>query len=274
MDLLSSVNGLGEFSLIERHKKELNDSIRYASYIQKALLPSQNEIDRYFPQNFILYLPKDVVSGDFYWFYRLKNKILFAVADCTGHGVPGAFMSVLGISILNQIVLSHKNISAGGILDLLREHVMKSLHQTGTSGEQKDGMDIALCILDLSTSQLQFAGAYNPLYLIRKGKLINFPGDRMPIGIDPIEEKPFKNHDIILKNDDMLYLFSDGFADQFGGEKGKKFKYKPFRELLISASKLAIQDQKNVIHQAFHEWKWSHGQVDDILIMGIHYTVQ
>ncbi|MBU8892631.1 MAG: SpoIIE family protein phosphatase [Bacteroidales bacterium] len=274
MDSLSSINEVGEFSLIEKHKKELNDSIHYASYIQKALLPSQKEIDRYFPQNFILYLPKDVVSGDFYWFYRLKNKIVFAVADCTGHGVPGAFMSVLGISILNQIVLSHKNISAGGVLDLLREHVMKSLHQTGSSGEQKDGMDIALGILDLSTNQLQFAGAYNPLYLVRKGHLINFPGDRMPIGIDPLEEKPFKNHDIPLKSNDMLYMFSDGFADQFGGKKGKKFKYKPFRELLVAASELPLKDQKEMINQSFHEWKWSHGQVDDILIIGIRYIAQ
>ena len=272
MDLLSSINKAQEYSLFEKQKKELNDSIRYASYIQKALLPSQKEIDRYFSHNFVLYLPKDVVSGDFYWFYRLKNKVVFSVADCTGHGVPGAFMSVLGISVLNQIVLSHKNILAGGILDLLREHVMKSLHQTGTLGEQKDGMDIALGIIDFTTNQLQFAGAYNPLYLVRNGDLIKYEGDKMPIGIDPVEEKPFENHNISLENDDMLYMFSDGFADQFGGEQGKKFKYRAFRELLIRASELSVTDQKELINQTFSEWKGKESQVDDVLIVGIRHA--
>jgi serine phosphatase RsbU (regulator of sigma subunit) len=272
MDLLSSINEPPEYSLIEKQKKELNDSIRYASYIQKALLPSQKEIDRYFTQNFVLNLPKDVVSGDFYWFYRLKNKIIFSVADCTGHGVPGAFMSVLGISVLNQIVLSYKDISAGGILDLLREHVMKSLHQTGAAGEQKDGMDITLGIIDFATNQLQFAGAYNPLYIVRNGSLIKYDGDKMPIGIDPVEEKPFQNHNILIESDDMLYMFSDGFADQFGGEYGKKFKYRPFRELLIKASVLPIKDQQELINQTFNEWKANESQVDDVLILGIRHV--
>lgn len=271
MNLLSSINKVQEYALIKKQKKELNDSIHYASYIQKALLPTQKEIDRYFSQNFVLYLPKDVVSGDFYWFYRLKNKVVFSVADCTGHGVPGAFMSVLGISALNQIVLSHKNISAGGILDLLREHVMKSLHQTGTAGEQKDGMDIALGIIDFTTNKLQFAGAYNPLYLVRNGKLIQYNGDRMPIGIDPVEEKPFVNHNISLENDDMIYIFSDGFADQFGGEYGKKFKYRPFRELLTSASDLPVKEQHKLIYKTFFDWKGKPSQVDDVLIVGIRY---
>jgi serine phosphatase RsbU (regulator of sigma subunit) len=271
MDLLTSINKMQEYSLIEKQRKELNHSIRYASYIQKALLPSQKEIDRYFSQNLVFYLPKNIVSGDFYWFYRLKDKIVFSAADCTGHGVPGAFMSVLGISVLNQIVLSNKNISAGGILDLLREYVMKSLHQTGTMGEQKDGMDIALGIIDFTTNQLQFAGAYNPLYLIRNGELIKYKGDRMPIGIHPIEEKPFENHNISLENGDMIYMFSDGFVDQFGGEKGKKFKHKAFRELLINASKLPINDQKALIIQTFIKWKGKRDQVDDILIIGIRH---
>ncbi len=274
MDILTSINSVKEYSLIEKQRKELNYSIRYASYIQKALLPSQKEIDRYFPQNLIFYLPKHIVSGDFYWFYRLKNKIVFSVADCTGHGVPGAFMSVLGISVLNQIVLSHKEISAGGILDLLREYVMKSLHQTGSKGEQKDGMDIALGIVDFATNQLQFAGAFNPLYLVRKGELITYKGDRMPIGISPVEEKPFKNHNIPLEHDDMLYMFSDGFADQFGGNEGKKFKYRAFRELLINASSLTINEQKGLILESFMDWKGKQEQVDDVLIVGIRHRAQ
>lgn len=273
MDLLTSIDKEKEDLLIEKQRKELNHSIRYASYIQKALLPSQKEINRYFPQNLVLHLPRNVVSGDFYWFYRLKNKIVFTVADCTGHGVPGAFMSVLGISILNQIVLSYKNISAGGILDLLREYIMKSLHQTGTTGEQKDGMDIALGIIDFSTNQLQFAGAYNPLYIIRNKILHKFKGDRMPIGIDPVEEKPFKNHNIPLENGDMLYMFSDGFVDQFGGKYGKKFKHKAFRELLINASNLKVNDQKELILNTFNDWKGEQEQVDDVLILGIRHLV-
>ncbi len=273
MGSLSNENKAQDYSLLEKQKKELNDSIRYASYIQKALLPSQNEINHHFTHNFILNMPRDVVSGDFYWFYRLKNKIIFTVADCTGHGVPGAFMSVLGISVLNQIVLSHKDISAGSILDLLREYVMKMLHQTGEAEEQKDGMDIALGIIDFSTNEMQFAGAFNPVYIVRNGNLTKLNGDRMPIGIDYIEEKPFKNQTIPLEHDDMLYISSDGYVDQFGGEEGKKFKHKSFNELLIKASNLHVDDQKELLYQKINEWKGNYNQVDDIMVLGIRYVI-
>ncbi len=269
MGILSSKNHQNTNSLIEKRETDLADSIRYASYIQQAMLPSQKELNRHFPQNFVLNLPRDIVSGDFYWIYRSKNKIIFCVADCTGHGIPGAFMSVLGISVLNQIVLSHKNISAGSILDLLREHVMKSMHQTGSMGEQQDGMDIALAILDTTNQQLQFAGAFNPLYIVRKGSLTKYNGDRMPIGIDPLEERPFKNHEISIEPEDMIYLFSDGFVDQFGGDEGKKFKHNTFRELLINASELDINVQKETIYETFMNWKGNHPQVDDVLLLGI-----
>jgi len=274
MDNLSKINKQDSDILSEKHKQELNDSIRYASYIQKALLPSQKEIDRFLPQNFIYYLPKDIVSGDFYWFHQLKNEIAFAAADCTGHGVPGAFMSMLGISVLNQIVLSHKNISAGNILDLLREHIMKSLNQTGASGEMQDGMDIALGIIDVSNNELQFAGAFNPLFHVRKGIITKYEGDRMPIGIDPIEERPFKTHKINLEPEDMLYVFSDGYSDQFGGNEGKKFKIKEFRNLLCNIAELELPDQKQIIHEKFMSWKGEYHQVDDVLIMGIRYLIE
>ncbi len=270
MDLIETKN-IWLNSSLEKHKKELDASIRYASYIQKAMLPSKNDINRLFPNNLLVYLPRDIVSGDFYWVGRQKNRFIFTAADCTGHGVPGAFMSILGISILNQIVLGNKNISAGSILELLREHVMKSLHQTGTIGEQQDGMDIALGIIDTETHTLQFAGAYNPLYLVRSGSLTQLDADRMPIGIDPLEERPFTNREILLDDDDMIYVFSDGFADQFGGPEEKKFKQKGFKELLTEASKFSVSDQQNFITQRFMDWKENTNQMDDVLIFGIRY---
>lgn len=255
----------------DKQKKELEDSILYASYIQKAMLPDKKEISRVFPDNFIFYQPRDVVSGDFYWFYRIRQKVVIAAADCTGHGVPGAFMSVLGISVLNQIILAHKEINAAGVLNQLREHVMKSLHQTGSMGEQKDGMDISLCIIDLEENTLDYAGALNPLYLVRNNNLIEYKPDRMPIGISP-EERSFTNNSISLEKDDMLYLFSDGFPDQFGGNEGNKFKYKAFRELLTQVSSMPAGEQRQVIEQTFTDWRGNMAQIDDVLVLGVRYT--
>ncbi len=252
---------------IERQQKELEERLRYAGSIQSALLSEERSIRKIFPESFILFMPRDIVSGDFYWLYRKKHTIVVVAADCTGHGVPGAFMSILGISFLNEIV--SKNIpKANIILNRLRENIMKSLHQTGEVSKHKDGMDIALCICDLEKMELQFSGAFNPMYLIRNGELTEIRGDKMPIGIAPTEEKSFFNHQLDIRKNDVIYIFSDGFADQFGGPEERKFRYRPFKELLVNIHKQDMVRQKRLLEQKFHRWKGDLEQIDDILIIG------
>lgn len=252
---------------IERQQKELQESLRYASSIQSSLLLEEKSFKKIFPESFILYLPRDIVSGDFYWICRKKHTIVIVAADCTGHGVPGAFMSILGISFLNEIV-SRDIPRANIILNRLRENIMKSLHQTGDIYEHKDGMDIALCICDLEKRKLQFSGAFNPMYLIRNGELNEVRGDKMPIGIAPTEERSFTNHVLDLRKNDLIYIFSDGFADQFGGPEDRKFRYRPFKELLVRIHKQDMGKQKKLLEQKFYNWKGEVDQVDDILIIG------
>ena len=253
-------------------KKELEDSIRYASYIQTAILPPIKNLFKEFPDSFLYFEPKNMVSGDFYWYTRKKDLLYIAVADCTGHGVPGAFMSILGMTFLNEIVNQERIPSASNILNMMREKVMKALHQTGENSEQKDGMDIALCIINTTTNELQYAGAYNPLYIIRDKKLIEIKADRMPIGIHAIEETPFKNNNFNLQSDDQLYLFTDGYVDQFGGPEEKKFKNRRLKKLLIDISEKPMYKQYQILHDTFYDWKESFDQVDDVLIMGIKYS--
>ncbi len=257
---------------ISRQRNELAESIRYASYIQKALLPSADFISRLLPEHFIYFQPKDVVSGDFYWITRKKSETIIAVADCTGHGVPGAFMSILGITVLTEVVNRATYSSAGMILNQMREAIMKALGQTGVEQEQKDGIDMSLCILENTSWNIQFAGAFNPIYIIHRGKLVEVPGDKMPIGVAADEERSFKTHNITLERGDMVYLFSDGFVDQFGGPGGKKFKYQPFRNLLKQVYKLPMEDQKEKLRNAFETWKYGYPQLDDVLIVGYKYS--
>lgn len=255
-----------------KQKKELTQSLKYASYIQKALLPKSPALKRNFPDHFLLFEPRDIVSGDFYWLLRRKELLYFAIGDCTGHGVPGAFLSILGISFLNQIVDRNEKISAAEVLNHLREHIMKALQQTGEEHEQKDGIDMALCVIDSEKSQLQFAGAFNPLYVIKNSnRLIEVPGDKMPIGIAAEVEVAFKNHVVDLKSGDLVYMFSDGFVDQFGGPDGKKYKYRPFRNLLLSICQLPLAEQKNKLLSALENWKGTLPQLDDITVFGFQY---
>ena len=249
----------------------MSDSIQYASYIQSAIMPLSGNLSKIFPESFILFQPKNVVSGDFYWFLKRRNTIIITAADCTGHGVPGAFMSILGMTFINDIINRDCTFTANGILNQLRERVMKALHQTGEGGEQKDGMDIALCIIDKELHELQFAGAFNPLYLFRKDKFIEIKGDRMPIGVHATEEISFTNHVIKLQNNDIIYLFTDGYSDQFGGPKEKKFKYIHFKKLLHDIKDMPMEKQKQTLFDTFTEWKEYRDQVDDILIMGFKY---
>ena len=256
----------------EKQKRELTQSLKYASYIQKALLPNESVIKRHLAEYFLLYVPKDIVSGDFYWISRKNQNIFIAVADCTGHGVPGAFLSILGISFINQIVDRDENVSAAGVLNSLREYIMKSLHQTGEESEQKDGIDMAFCKINMKTGKLQFAGAFNPIYVIKNvNRLVEIPGDKMPIGIAAEEENSFRNHEVKLEEGDLVYLFSDGYVDQFGGPEGKKFKYRPFRNLLLNICKLSMEKQKQALLDNINTWKGDLPQLDDISVLGFKY---
>lgn len=258
--------------IFEKQKRELTESLKYASYIQKALLPTDQLIKRHFPDSFLLYMPRDIVSGDFYWLSRKKNLIYFAMADCTGHGVPGAFLSILGITFLNQVVDRNENQPASSVLNNLREYVMKALRQTGEISEQKDGIDMALCVVDSSRNTLQYAGAFNPMYIVKNtSQLIEIPGDKMPIGVAAEEETSFKNHEMDLNDKDMIYLFTDGYADQFGGQSGKKFKFRPFRNLLLSISSLPVDKQKEELINKHREWRGKMIQLDDISVFGFRY---
>ncbi len=252
---------------IVAQKQEIMDSIHYAQRIQTAILPSEKVIKNVLPEYFILFLPRDIVSGDFYWMTQKDELSIFAAADCTGHGVPGAFMSMLGVSFLNEIISKHGRLKASEMLNYLRELIITTLSQK--ESESKDGMDIALCVLNNKTKELQFAGAFNPLILIRNGELIETKGDRMPIGIYGERETDFTNHKLKVKKGDCLYIFSDGFPDQIGGEKGKKFLSKKFKNFLIENHTLPMKEQHKVLHNRITEWMGHYQQVDDILLIGV-----
>ena len=254
---------------ISKQKKEIIESLEYASLIQTALLPQAALINKALNDSFILYLPKDIVSGDFYWISEHEENILLAAVDCTGHGVPGALMSILGITSLNEIISNIDFIKANRILNQLREKIMKSLHQTGQGNESKDGMDISLCIFNRKPKELQYSGATNSLYYIRQNILHEIKPDKMPIGVSGIEEKSFRNNVVKIKKGDVLYIFTDGFPDQFGGPKEKKFKYKPFKNLLLEIHNKNMKEQKEILLSSFNAWKKDFEQVDDVLVMGV-----
>jgi len=261
---------------LEEQKQSLTDSINYASKIQSAIIPSDELLRHYMPKHFVLFKPRDIVSGDFYWIGAKENKVILAAVDCTGHGVPGAFMSVMGSSQLNEIMGRIQNVQSNDILDELRDLIIISLRQSGRSGEAKDGMDMTLCIFDFKNKTLQFSGAHNPLYLVRDNELIEYKGDKMPIGIHIHAGKPFTKTDISLKKGDAIYLFSDGYADQFGGPRGKKFKYSQFKSLLLEIQDNIMYDQKEILEEKLNDWMMGtdagdeqYEQVDDILVMGI-----
>jgi len=271
-------------------KEQITASIRYASRIQNAILPSNKFIDSIINDYFIFFKPRDIVSGDFYFFEKKENLLYIIAADCTGHGVPGAFMSMLGITYLNSIIndssikiskiqtvskvikkidnLKTKNVDAAYILNNLRKKIKLALGQTGKSIEQKDGMDMALCILNTDTLQMQYAGAHNPLYIAKNNELIEYKADRMPISIH-LKEKPFTNHTIQMEKGDVFYIFSDGFVDQFESDTGEKYKSKRFKKLLLSIKDLDINNQKQKLSDEFDLWKGKQDQIDDVLIIGV-----
>lgn len=255
--------------LITEQKKEITDSIQYASRIQNAMLPPGDYMDKLMPERFIIFMPRDIVSGDYYYITEKDGKIICVAADCTGHGVPGAFMSMLGIAYLNEIISKHASLHANEVLDELRNHVINSLHQTGKEGESQDGMDVALYILDPKTKKLEFSGANNSLLVMRNGEMIEFKADKMPIGIHTRFRESFTRHNLDLQKGDMVYTFSDGYPDQFGGPNHKKFMIKNFKKLLQEIHTKPADEQKKILEKTLKEWMADTAQVDDILIIGV-----
>lgn len=252
-------------------KQEITDSIRYAKLIQNAILPPINYLNDFIYDSFIFYLPKAIVSGDFYWVRKIENHILIAAADCTGHGVPGALMSIIGYNGLEQVLSETKETNPAEILNSLSYHINKALHNHNREQVIKDGMDIAMCSINLETKKLQYAGAYNPLYMIRENNFEQIKGDKYTVGTyTKKKEYRYKNHEIDLEIGDTIYIFTDGFADQFGGKDGKKFKYKRFRQLLFDIHKKEMKVQKQIVKETLENWQGEYEQVDDILLIGIH----
>ena len=269
---LRNVELKAAYDEIHEKNKEITDSINYASRIQVALLPRKEVLQQFLPDYFILFLPRDIVSGDYYWASSVDDKIIFTAADCTGHGVPGAFMSMLGISFLNEIVDEQHILDPGEILNEMRKNVMKSLKQSGKEEEQKDGMDMAVCVYDTAKKVLAYAGAYNPLYLVRGSELEEYKADRMPISYYGDRDGAFQTQTIQIQPGDQIYMFSDGYADQFGGPEGKKFKYKTLQQLLLDIRREPMDTQKTILHERFNAWKGDLEQIDDVVLMGVRFT--
>jgi len=283
---------------LKEKNKNIVDSITYAQRLQNSIFPPVSLIRQYISNVFVFFRPRDIISGDFYWFSKKDSKVFFAAVDCTGHGVPGAILSIVGNNLLEQIVNVNGIEKPSHILDNLNAGINQSFHDKDDMADSlivddidyefygldkdidvdldldidttRDGMDISLCMLDLKTNLLQFSGAFNPLYVVRNKNLIEIKADRYSIGYNFIEgEFNFANHNFQLQKDDMIYIFSDGFADQFGGPNGKKYMYQQFKDLLISVSNKPVEIQNEIVANSFNEWKGSLDQVDDVLMIGI-----
>ena len=248
---------------------DVTDSIRYAKRLQDSILPPERILKKYFPASFVLFKPKDIVSGDFYWISKYKSELMFAAVDCTGHGVPGAFMSLVGANGLNSAVNEHKLADPGKILDDLNKYASESLNKGDDENAVRDGMDITLCCLNKKEMKLRFAGAYNPLYLIRDKELEIIKTDKFAIGSFKPGEKNFNTYEIDINKGDKIFVFSDGYPDQFGGLKGKKFMYKQFKETLLTTVNESMETQKLLLDQKIEAWRGTYDQVDDIVVFGV-----
>lgn len=263
-----------EHEVVLHQKQEITDSINYARSIQTSLIPKEDYFTKHFKESFVLFKPKDIVSGDFYWIYENGESVFYATGDCTGHGVPGGFMTMLGLSFLNEIVEVKGIKDPGEILNFMRDKIIITLKQNGNFGESKDGMDITVCRLDKLKRQLTYASANNPLYIVRQQndtnekELIVYKADKQPCGFYH-EYKPFTANTIQLNEGDCVYTFTDGFPDQFGGSHGKKFMHKQFKEYLTQISGLNFAEQKNKLNTTLENWKGNLYQVDDVLVIGV-----
>lgn len=255
---------------IEQKNQDITDSLNYASKIQQALLPSRETLQKNFKDSFILYRPRDIVSGDFYWMDERDDKTICVLADCTGHGVPGAFLSMLGMSLLNEIVEKNGITAADQILNSLRKEIIRTLKQVDPEG-QKDGMDISVCVFDKKSKMMEFSGGNNSILILRNNEIIELKADKMPVAIYYIMD-PFTLNQVELESGDNIYMFSDGYIDQFGGELGKKFMKKPFKRLLIEISSKSMKEQGEILERTLDEWMKNYSQVDDISVIGIKYS--
>ena len=247
---------------------ELTDSIAYARHIQEAILPLKKEIEKTFPQSFVFFRPKEVVSGDFYWYFSKGSKHYMAAVDCTGHGVPGALISILGYNSLNQAINEYNLIHPSDILNFLNKSVGSVFNHSERS-TVRDGMDISLCCVDYTSMTVEYAGAFNPLYYFSKGVFKKIKGNRFPVGAYHGEEtKEFRNHEINISPGDVFYIFTDGFADQFGGPKEKKFKQRKFVELLLENFDIPMHEQESLLRKTILQWQGNNEQVDDMLVIG------
>jgi serine phosphatase RsbU (regulator of sigma subunit) len=251
---------------LESKNKDITDSINYASRIQQAILPSNQKIEQYIKNFFIFNLPKDILSGDFYWIEAINKRVYFAVADCTGHGIPGSMVSVVCNNALNRSIQEFNLKAPNEILNKTRELVINAFDDNEKN--IRDGMDISLCCIDKTTNKLLFSGANNPLIIIRKNKLITLEADRQPIGKYSFG-KPFSQQEFNLIPKDIIYLYTDGFADQFGGDRGKKYKSAQLLKFLLKNSNLTLRNQKDALANEFKNWKSDHEQIDDVCIMGL-----
>ncbi len=248
--------------------REITDNVNYAKRIQTAILPDLNKVYDAFNDSFVLYLPKDIVSGDFYSFFQTDNSVILIAADCTGHGVTGAFLSVVGSSLFTQIINEKKITEPGLILDALHEQMIATLNQRNT--DSTDGMDVSICSFESNTKLLKYAGANRPLWIIRKGELMIFNPNKFPVGgLQINHEENFQSHEIQMEENDAFYIFTDGYADQFGGENGKKLMTKKFKEILLSIQHLDMKEQKKYLGNHLEKWKGGHEQVDDVLVIGV-----
>lgn len=255
--------------LVEEKNKEITDSINYAKRIQQNILTNESYFRKYTSDFFILFKPKDIVSGDFYWAIHHNNKFIVMTADCTGHGVPGAMMSMMGVNFLNEIVNEKKIANPAEILNQLRSDIIKALNPEGSLEETKDGMDCSLCSFDFSNMKLKYANANNSFYIIRNGELLISKTNKMPVGAGHNANILFSDNEIEIQKNDLVITFTDGYADQFGGPKGKKFKYKQLEELLLSNCHLPLNSIKDKLNDTIELWKGNLEQVDDICVIGI-----
>ena len=254
---------------LEQHNKDMVDSIQYASRIQEAILPDVQKIKDTFKDAFVLYEPKDVVSGDYYFFYKRLNKVFVAAVDCTGHGVPGALMSIIANGILKEVIIKKGLEEPSEILYALDEELFLALNKQKNEGVTHDGMDVALGVFDLAANTLTYSGAFRPMILVRGQEIIEFEANRFPIGFYGDVAKKFVSRKIDLLENDTFYFFTDGYCDQFGGEQKKKFNRKRFKELLLSAGSMEMDEQESFLQYALLNWRQEEEQMDDILVMGV-----
>jgi serine phosphatase RsbU (regulator of sigma subunit) len=253
---------------LEIRDRNITDSLIYAQRIQEAILPSEDYFRRRFRDSFIFFRPKDIVSGDFYWIGEKGDKIFVVAADCTGHGVPGALMSMIGLEIIEKTVNEDNIEIPSQVLAVLNKGLEKTFSREKNIGTIiRDGMDIGLCVIDKKRKKMEYAGAFFPLYLIRNNSLIEIKGDKIIIGMNP-EGKSYTDHEFDLMEDDMLYIFSDGYVDQFGGSENKKFMYRRFRYLLLNIHRFSVNDQKSILDENIKTWMGRNVQVDDIMVIG------